>query len=77
MGFNYLQTDDRDDYFASIGYKKEYEFALYSDPGNIVIAVNKNDAMKKLQVSDRSLVGMLDPQKNWIKSKKSKGFKTR
>jgi hypothetical protein len=63
---NYLQTDDRDDYFALLD-KKEFRFALISDPTKWCLAVNKTDAMSRLGITDRKLVGAQDYKGNFLK----------
>jgi len=59
----YLQTDDRDDYFETIGKQILLRYASIDNPKVIILAHNKTEASKLLK----------EPDKTKIKSVKSNG----
>jgi len=57
MSFNYLQTDDRDDYFDAmerkkgpLGERRKYDFVNIDNPSVVVSAFNKDEAMDLLNL---------------------------
>lgn len=48
MSFNYLQTDDRDDYFAQFDRKPKVEYRSLNQPDRIVMSRTRRHAAKIL-----------------------------
>jgi hypothetical protein len=73
MGFNYLQTDDRDDYFSQMEKKKsfKFKFALYSDSQKLVLAHNKEEAAGLLKTGI-GMIGMVGNDGKFIPINKPK-----
>lgn len=78
MGFNYLQTDDRDDYFASLGSNKPHKphakLRLISPSGEIVLD-NKESGQVRAYCKKTYLPFGVSGRKIWRKLLEDKGYK--
>lgn len=75
MGFNYLQTDDRDDYFASLGkkHKPTPNYRLISPSGEIVLD-GKESGQVRAYCKKTYLPFGISGRKIWRKMLEDKGY---
>lgn len=77
MGFNYLQTDDRDDYFASIQNNKEKKerpiYNLLNEKGEIIKSGNSG-ILNRYVRETFGLTARFGKKGRWKDFIKEKGF---